>query len=101
MAIDDAMLGAFMNKIVTDLGAAMSASLVLLGARLGLYKAVAGAGPLTAAHLARRSGTNERYVREWLCAQAAAGYVEYDATTDRFTFPDEHAFALAQEDSPA
>jgi SAM-dependent methyltransferase len=101
MTIDEAKLGEFVGKAVGDLGAAMSAVLVVIGDKLGLYKAMAGAGPLTPAGLAERTGTAERYVREWLCAQAASGYVSYDAETGRYTLPDEHAAVLADESSPA
>src|SRR5215213_8466749 len=68
----------FMGKMVGDMGAAMSAALVLLGDHLGLYRALADGGPATSAYLAARTGTTERYVREWLSGQAAAGYVTYD-----------------------
>jgi SAM-dependent methyltransferase len=94
-------LEAFLGKVVGDLGAAMSTALVVLGDRLGLYKALAGSGPLTPDELAERTGTHERYVREWLCAQAAGGYVSYDAETKRFWLPPEQAAALADETSPA
>src|SRR5262249_1339076 len=99
MAVDEAKLGAFMEKMLGDMGAAVSAALVIVGDKLGLYKAMAGAGPLTSAELAERTGTAERYVREWLCAQAAAGYVEY--ADGRFRLPDEHALAFADDASPA
>ena len=79
----------------------MNAALVLVGEKLGLYKAMAGAGPLTSAELAKKTNTDERYVREWLSAQAAGGYVTYDAAARKFTLPDEQAFALAVEESPA
>jgi 2-polyprenyl-3-methyl-5-hydroxy-6-metoxy-1,4-benzoquinol methylase len=82
-------------------GAAMSAALVVIGDKLGLYKAMAAAGPVTPGDLARRTGTTERYVREWLNAQAAGGYVAYDAASGRFTLPPEQAFALADDTSPA
>jgi len=101
MQIDEAKLNAFMGKAVGEMGAAMNAALVLLGEKLGLYKAMAGAGPLSPAELAKKTNTDERYVREWLNAQAAGGYVTYDAATARYTLPDEQAFALAVEDSPA
>jgi len=101
MAINEAKLNSFMQQAVGELGAAMNAALVVTGEKLGLYKAMAGAGPLTSAQLAERTGTAERYVREWLAAQAAGGYVTYDATSGTFTLPEEQAFALAQEDSPA
>ena len=99
--IDAEKLNHFLAQVVGDLGSAMSAALVVIGDRLGLYKAMAGAGPLTPRDLAERTGTHERYVREWLCAQAAGGYVAYDALTERFTLPPEQAVALADEQSPA
>jgi hypothetical protein len=71
-------LNAFLGKAVADLGAAVSAALVSIGDELGFYKALAS-DALTAGELAARTGTNERYVREWLANQAAGGYVEYDA----------------------
>jgi SAM-dependent methyltransferase len=98
--IDEAKLEAFMGKAVTDMGAIISAPLMMIGEKLGLYKAMAGAGPLTSAEVAERSGAAERYVREWLRNQAAGGYVTYDPQTDRYTLPNEHALALADEDSP-
>ncbi len=99
--IDESKLNEFMEKVVADLGAAIHATLVLIGDKLGLYRAMAGAGPLTPAELAARSGTAERYVREWLNANAASGYVTYDTATGRYELPPEQAFALTVEDSPA
>jgi SAM-dependent methyltransferase len=101
MQIDQAKLDKFMGQAVGELGAGMNAALVIIGDKLGLYKAMAGAGPMTSAELAQKTGTTERYVREWLSAQAAGGFVTYDAGTGRFTLPDEQALALAVEDSPA
>ncbi len=75
--------------------------LVVIGDKLGLYKALANTGPLTPAELAERTGTAERYVREWLAAQAAGGYVMYDPTAGRYSLSEEQAFALADENSPA
>jgi SAM-dependent methyltransferase len=98
--IDEAKLEAFMGQAVTDMGAIISAPLFVMGEKLGLYKAMAHAGPLTSEEVAERSGAAERYVREWLRNQAAGGYVEYDAESDRYTLPDEQALALAEEDSP-
>ena len=98
--IDEAKLEAFMGQAVTDMGAVISAPLFAIGEKLGLYKAMAHAGPLTSAEVAERAGVAERYVREWLGNQAAGGYVTYDADSDRYTLPDEHALALADEDSP-
>ncbi len=99
--MDPSKLDKFMGQAVTELGATLNAALVMIGEKLGLYKAMAGAGPMTAGELAAKTGTNERNIREWLSAQAAGGYVEYDAATRRFTLPEEQAFALAVEDSPA
>jgi 2-polyprenyl-3-methyl-5-hydroxy-6-metoxy-1,4-benzoquinol methylase len=101
LPIDEDKLNAFMGQFVGDLGAAMTAPLVLLGDRLGLYKAMADSEPVTPAELADRTGCRERYVREWLCSQAASGYVEYDAATETFRLPPEQAMALADENSPA
>ena len=98
--MDQAKLEAFMGKVVGDLGAALSAPLVVLGDRLGLYKAMAGAGPLSPAELARKTGTVERYVGEWLLAQATSGYVDYDPKTGKYALSEENAAALADEDSP-
>jgi SAM-dependent methyltransferase len=98
--IDQAKLEAFMGQAVTDMGACISAPLMLIGEKLGLYKAMAGAGPLTPQEVAQRSGAAERYVREWLSNQAAGGYVTYDPQSERYTLPDEQALALADEDSP-
>jgi SAM-dependent methyltransferase len=99
-AIDEQKLGAFMNQAIGELGATLGAALVVIGDQLGLYKAMAGAGPITSAQLADRTGTAERYVREWLNAQAAGGYVTYDPATRSYTLPAEHALALADESSP-
>jgi 2-polyprenyl-3-methyl-5-hydroxy-6-metoxy-1,4-benzoquinol methylase len=101
MVVNQEKLNEFLGKAVGDIGAAMSASLVLLGDRLGLYRAMAKMGPVTPAELAKATKTAERYVREWLSNQAAGGYVAYDASTGRFTLPAEQAYALADESSPA
>jgi SAM-dependent methyltransferase len=98
--IDEAKLEAFMGQAVTDMGAIISAPLMIIGEKLGLYKAMAGAGPLTSEEVAGRAGVAERSVREWLRNQAAGGYILYDPDADRYTLPDEHALALADEDSP-
>ena len=100
MAVNQDKLNEFLGKAVGDIGAAMSANLVLIGDRLGLYKAMAKMGPVTPAELAKATKTTERYVREWLSNQAAGGYVTYDATTGRFVLPPEQALALADETSP-
>ena len=97
---DPARLEAFMGKMVGDMGAAMSGALVIVGAKLGLYRALADIGPATSDELAERTRLAERYVREWLAAQAASGFVDYDAETDRFSLSPEQRMALADEDSP-
>jgi SAM-dependent methyltransferase len=99
--IDEAKLGEFVHKAMGDLGSALTAALVVIGDRLGLYRAMAAHGPLTSGELAERTGTVERCVREWLAAQAAAGYVTYDAATGRYTLPAEHAVALTDDANPA
>lgn len=100
MAIDEEKLNAFMGRFVGDIGAVMHAATVAVGDQLGLYKALAE-GPCTAEALAKRTETDARYLREWLSAQAASGYVQYDPTTQQFSMTEEQAFALAQEGSPA
>jgi SAM-dependent methyltransferase len=100
MDVNPDKLNAFMGKMVTDLGAAMNASLMLVGDKLGLYKTLAAKGPMNSLELARASGTAERYVREWLAAQAASGYVDYDTASGKFSMQPEQAMALADEDSP-
>jgi len=92
---------AFVHKALGDVSGALTAALVNIGDQLGLYKAMTGAGGLTPAELAKRTGTTERYVREWLAGQAGAGYVTYEPATGRYTLPDAHAAALTDEDSPA
>ena len=98
-SIDEAKLEAFMGQAVTDMGASISAPLLQIGEKLGLYRAMAHAGPLSSQEVAERAGAAERSVREWLRNQAAGGYVSYDPDSDRYTLPDEHALALADEDS--
>lgn len=98
--IDEEKLMEFMGKAVTDMSAAISVELMTIGDKLGLYKAMAGAGPLTSTQIAERTDTSERYVREWLGNQVAGGYITYDPPTTTYELPDEHAFALADEDSP-
>src|SRR5579863_10236082 len=100
MAVDMDKLNSFIGQFVGDLGAAVHAGMVVIGERLGLYKALA-AGPLTAAELAAKTQTDERYVREWLSSQAAGGYVTYDEKTNKFSLSAEQAFSLADEGSPA
>jgi len=100
MAIDQGKLEAFMGKFVGDLGAVMHAATIVVGDSLGLYKTLAQQ-PATAEQLARKTGTDARYLKEWLSAQAASGYIEYNAKTAMFSLTEEQAFALAVEGSPA
>jgi len=99
MAVDEDKLNAFLGKAVGDLGAAMSAVLVLVGDELGLYSALAE-GRLTSGELAERTGTSERYVREWLANQAAGGYVEYDGDSEKYYLSEEQALCLANPNGP-
>src|SRR5467141_54924 len=98
--IDQAKQEAFVNKVLGDTSATMTTILASIGDRLGLFKDLAANGPATSAEVADRTGTNERYVREWLGGMTAAGYVEYDSATCRFTLPAEHAAAIATEGGP-
>jgi SAM-dependent methyltransferase len=100
VSLDDSKLNAFMEKVVSDMGAAMHATLIVVGDKLGLYKTMAGAGWMTSAELASGTKTDERYVREWLNANAASGYVNYDPDTRRYELPPEQAFALTVQDIP-
>ncbi len=99
--LDPEQLMAFVFRAVGEVGATLSTALVVMGDKLGLYRALAGAGPLTPGELAERTGVSERYVREWLNAQAAGDFVEYDPDTARYTLPPEQAVALTDESSPA
>ncbi|GAA1898007.1 class I SAM-dependent methyltransferase [Asanoa iriomotensis] len=99
MAVDNDRLMEFLGRFVGDLGATMAAGNVVLGERLGLYRALAG-GPHTAASLAAATGTNTRYVDEWLRGQAAGGYVQYDASSGEYSLTEEQAFALTDPDGP-
>lgn len=99
MNLDPQKLEAFMNRAVGEIGAAASAVMALIGDRLGLYKALAE-GPATPGELAKRTGTAERYVREWLSNQAAGGFVAYAAASGKFSLEPEQVATLAQEDSP-
>jgi 2-polyprenyl-3-methyl-5-hydroxy-6-metoxy-1,4-benzoquinol methylase len=97
---DPARLEAFVGQMVSDLGAAMAGALVITGTKLGLYTALHDGGPATSSQLAARANATERYVREWLSAQAASGYVDYDAQTGLFSLSPEQAMVFANEDSP-
>ena len=98
--VNEAKLEAFVGQAVTDMGAAISGLLLHLGDRLGLYRAMAGAGPMTSYALAERTGTAERYVREWLGNQAAGGYVVHDPAHGTYELPPEQAMVVADESSP-
>jgi SAM-dependent methyltransferase len=98
--IDQSKLEAFVMRAVTDLSAGYAGVMISLGSKLGLYKALAGAGPLTARELAARAGCAERYVREWLNSQVAGGYIGYHALSDTYELSPEQALVLAVEDSP-
>ena len=99
--LDQARIDAFGDQVVADAGATLGAIGVVIGDRLGLWKAMARSGAVTAADLAARTATHPRYVREWLGAQAAAGYVTYDPGSGRYALPAEHAAVLADEDGSA
>jgi 2-polyprenyl-3-methyl-5-hydroxy-6-metoxy-1,4-benzoquinol methylase len=101
MAIDPEKLNEFLGRALVDFGATLHAALVRIGDKLGLYKGLAAGGPQTSAELAKRTGTTERYIREWLSAQAAGGYVSYDPILGKFYLTEEQAFAMADETSPA
>jgi 2-polyprenyl-3-methyl-5-hydroxy-6-metoxy-1,4-benzoquinol methylase len=100
MAIDQDKLNDFLGKFVADFGATFHAGMVVIGEKLGLYKALAGR-PMDSKALAAASGTDERYVREWLSSQAAGGYVQYNPLTRAFSLSEEQAFTLANEEGPA
>ncbi len=98
--VNEDKMNAFLGKVVGDFGASLSSALVYIGQKLGLYKAMAEAGPITPAELAQRTNTNERYVREWLINQAAGGYAQYDTQTSRYSLSPEQVVALTDEHSP-
>jgi SAM-dependent methyltransferase len=100
MPLNQEKMETFVGKVLGDSSATMTTMLAILGDRLGLFRAMAGNGSTTAAELAATTGTNERYVREWLGGMTSSGYVDYDATSGEFTLPPEHAPTLAQEGGP-
>jgi SAM-dependent methyltransferase len=101
MAATEAEVQEFVHKAFSDIGGALTASLVVIGDKLGLYRALAAGGPATPKALAERTHTTERYVREWCAAQAAAGYLTYEAASGCYALPEAHAMALTDEESPA
>ena len=100
MAVDMDKLNSFLGQFVGDLGAAVHTGMVVIGEKLGLYKALAK-GPMTSSELAAKTKTDERYIREWLASQAAGGYITYDDATKKFSLTEEQALTLADENSPA
>jgi SAM-dependent methyltransferase len=101
MVVDEKKLNEFVEKVGNEWGASMGALLTFVGDRLGLFKAMAGAGPLTSEELATKTATHPRMIREWLAAQAAGGFVTYNPAAGTYTLPEEQAFALTDENSPA
>ena len=99
MTVAEDRLNAFLGKAVGDMAASVSAVLMLIGDELGLYSALAGQR-LSPRQLGDKTGTNERYVREWLANQAAGGYVEYDAENDQYYLNEEQALCLADPNGP-
>src|SRR3979409_714893 len=100
MDINPDKLNAFMGKMLGDVGAAINASLMLIGDKLGLYRTLEAKGPLPSQELAQATNTAERYVREWLAAQAASGYVEYDKASGKFSMTPEQNMVFGDEGSP-
>ena len=100
VTIDEARVERFAGLVVQEAGAALNTALVAIGDRLGLYRAMADGRPVSSDELAAATDTHERYVREWLAAQAASGFVEYEPDTGRYALPAEHALVLADDASP-
>jgi 2-polyprenyl-3-methyl-5-hydroxy-6-metoxy-1,4-benzoquinol methylase len=101
MAAEKSNIEQMVERMIGELGAALSAALVLVGDRLGLYKMMVESGPIDSAGLAQKTGTSERYIREWLAGQAAAGFVMHDPATQRYWLSGEQAMVFADESSPA
>lgn len=100
MELNEEKLNAFLGKMVTEMGAAANGALIIMGDKLGLYKALAANGAMTSEQLAEKTATTERYVREWLSAQAASEYIEYDAESDSFSMTPEQTAVFGDEESP-
>jgi SAM-dependent methyltransferase len=100
MELNESKLHEFLGKMVTEMGAAANGALIVLGDKLGLYKSLAENGPMTSEQLAESTATTERYVREWLAAQAASGYIEYDSDSQKFSMTPEQAAVFGDEESP-
>ncbi|HET6809352.1 MAG TPA: hypothetical protein VFH28_09875, partial [Nitrososphaera sp.] len=101
MVVNEKKLNEFIEKAVSEWGAAYGALLTFVGDRLGLFKAMAGAGVLTPEELAKKTETHPRIIKEWLAAQTAGGFVTYNPSAGKYTLPQEQAFALTDENSPA
>jgi SAM-dependent methyltransferase len=101
MAIETSTTEAFLERTLTDLAGSYGGVMVSIGHRLGLYRALAGQGPLSSFELAARTGCEERYVREWLNSQVAGGYLAYHEESETYELPAEHAPVLADPESPA
>ena len=100
MELNEEKLNELLGKVVTEMGAAANGPLILLGDKLGLFKSLAASGPMNSTELADETNTSERYVREWLSAQAASGYVSYDAVANSFSMTPEQAAVFGDEESP-
>src|SRR3954469_13922487 len=101
MAINEEKMNELLGRFLNDFGATFHSAMAVIGDKLGLYKAMAEAGgPISSQELAERTGTTERYVREWLASQAAGGYASYDAATRKYFLTEEQAFALTDENGP-
>ena len=101
LPVDETRVESFVGQLLTDFAGAASTAMTVIGDRLGLYRAMTGAGPLTAAKLAAATGVNERLVTEWLAAQTVSGYVVHSPDENTYELPAEHAMALSLPDSPA
>lgn len=100
MELNEEKLNEFLGTMVTEMGAAANGALIIMGDKLGLYKSLATNGPMTSEQLSEATGTTERYVREWLSAQAASGYIEYDAEGENFSMTPEQNAVFADRESP-
>lgn len=100
MELNEQKLNEFLGKMVTEMGAAAIGALIIMGDKLGLYKSLAAHGPMTSGQLAQKTSTTERYLREWLSAQAASGYIEYDAENEKFSMTPEQIAVFGDEESP-
>lgn len=100
MELNEAKLNEFLGTMVTEMGAAANGALIIMGDKLGLYTSLAASGPMSSEQLAQDTGTTERYVREWLAAQAASGYIEYDASSEEFSMTPEQNAVFGDKDSP-